>query len=204
MTLKTSVKDPIARFVFAHGAGAGMESDFMQSVAEGLAIQSIEVVRFDFEYMQKAKALSKKRPPDKFEKLQVYFQQVLADLANEMPLFIGGKSMGGRVASTILDNSPAIAAVVFGYPFHPPGKPEKLRTEHLQALTKPMLVLQGERDTFGKQAEVESYTLSESVQLQFLPDGDHSFKPRKSSGKTLQENVEVAVKLAASFIQEQI
>lgn len=181
-----------------------MDSEFMQAIATGLSDKGIEVIRFDFDYMQKAKALNKKRPPDRLDKLQGCFLQQLQSLTDDVPLFIGGKSMGGRVASTLLGQSMATGAIVFGYPFHPPGKPDKLRTEHLQTLSKPMLVLQGERDTFGRQSEVREYALSQHIQLAFLADGDHSFKPRKASGISYQSNMQRAIDSAATFIQANI
>ena len=200
-TLINNADKAVAQFYFAHGAGAGQDSEFMQQVAERLAALGIRVHRFNFPYMQVAEQTGKKRPPDRNDKLQVFFQDLLSQADKDLPLFIGGKSMGGRIATQILDSSPALGAVVFGYPFHPPGKPDKLRTEHLQNLSKPLLVLQGERDTFGRQDEVEQYALSEQVQCKFLPDGDHSLKPRKASGMTQDEHIASAAHQAANFIK---
>lgn len=203
-TLSNNASHPIANLVLAHGAGAGKDSDFMQWMAQHLAKRQINVVRFDFPYMQKALALGKRHPPNKMPVLIDSFQTVLSGISCELPLFIGGKSMGGRVASMILEDSTAIAGICLGYPFHPPGKPDKLRTEHLMTLGKPLLVLQGERDTFGNQNEIPSYNLPSSIQCDFLPDGDHSFKPRKASGFTQEQHVETAAERICQFIQEQV
>ncbi|MGB1281220.1 MAG: alpha/beta family hydrolase, partial [Vibrio cyclitrophicus] len=117
-------------------------------------------------------------------------------------LVIGGKSMGGRMAShlTALENVAGVACL--GFPFHPPGKPEKYKGEHLSEITKPTLILQGERDTFGKREEFTEFALSNSIRAEFIPDGDHSFKPRKSSGHTEQKNIALAVERLAAFIHE--
>jgi len=90
--------------------------------------------------------------------------------------------------------------VCLGYPFHPPGKPEKMRTSHLETLTTPALILQGERDTFGTRADVEAYKLSASIKVHWLADGDHSFKPRKKSGITETDNLEVALNALGTFL----
>ncbi|GAM60575.1 hydrolase of the alpha/beta-hydrolase fold [Vibrio ishigakensis] len=175
-----------ANFIFAHGAGAGMESEFMQTITEKLTQHGVSVYLFDFPYMQKTKELGKRRPPDKMDKLEQAFLSEISQLDASIPLFIGGKSMGGRVASMILEKTEAQGCMCLGYPFHPPGKPEKLRTEHLLELKKPLLVVQGEKDTFGKRDEVEGYPLSESIKVVYLQDGDHSFKPPKRSDATLE------------------
>ena len=201
MNIVNQASEPFAQLVLAHGAGAGKDSDFMNDVAERFAQSGVTVVRFDFPYMQTIAETGKKRPPDRAPVLISHFQTILDGLSEPLPIFIGGKSMGGRMATLILESSPAIGAVVFGYPFHPPGKPEKLRTEHLQEMTKPVLVLQGERDTFGKQEEVSAYGLSERVTCEFFKDGDHSLKPRKASGLTQSQHIEAAVSSAVSFMK---
>ncbi|PRO72498.1 alpha/beta hydrolase [Alteromonas alba] len=197
---------PVATVILAHGAGAGAESEFMVDMAAQLAAQNINVVRFNFPYMEIIKETGKKRPPDKMPKLETCFHSVIENVQAkwaDLPLFIGGKSMGGRVATLILEQSKALGAIALGYPFHPPGKPEKLRTGHLLALEKPLLIIQGERDTFGRRDEVEDYGLSSAVQTEFLADGDHSFKPRKSSGLTQDEHIQNAARLTVSFIEAQ-
>jgi predicted alpha/beta-hydrolase family hydrolase len=204
MILTDSAQAPIAHLVLAHGAGAGMRSEFMAKVAELFSQRSITVTRFDFEYMQRAGELNRRQPPDRMPKLQAYFTHILANLDAGLPLFIGGKSMGGRVASMLLDKSYAKGGICFGYPFHPPGKLDKLRTEHLEVLSKPLLVLQGSRDTFGTKEEVSNYALADSVQTIFLPDGDHSLKPRKRSGFTEEAHIIAAVDAGVAFIKRHV
>ncbi|AGH45237.1 alpha/beta family hydrolase [Paraglaciecola psychrophila] len=200
-TLINTAQNPIATFVFAHGAGAGQNSEFMQLMAEGLAKHNINVVRFNFAYMQLAEDLGKRRPPDRAEKLLVHFTKVLSEIDNRLPIFIGGKSMGGRMASMLLQESTALGCICMGYPFHPPNKPDKLRTEHLLAINKPVLIIQGERDSFGTREEIGTYHLSAQVQVNYLTDGDHSFKPRKASGHNLGENLHKAIEHSAAFIR---
>ena len=192
-----------AQFIFAHGAGAGSDSEFMQTMANLISQHDIDVALFDFQYMQIAKETGKRRPPERAPKLLAYFAEVLAECQPELPLFIGGKSMGGRMASMLCTEQGLanIAGVVaFGYPFHPPGKPEKLRIEHFVDMPCPFLVLQGERDTFGSQQELADLEMVNPPEIKFLKDGDHSLKPRKKSGITEQENLQQAADYAAQFI----
>ena len=198
---------PVARIILAHGAGAGMQHEFMQRMATLLNGFNIDVVLFNFPYMQTMVATGKRRPPNRAEQLLGHFSEVVNhvnDLSKEtkvLPTFIGGKSMGGRMATMLLDDEDSVlGALIFGYPFHPPGKPDTLRIEHLKALKKPTLIIQGERDTFGTQLEVSQYALSPAIQLAFLPDGDHSFKPRKKSGYSFSEHCESAARLGAEFM----
>ncbi|MFM2589187.1 alpha/beta family hydrolase [Vibrio sp. TBV020] len=189
-------------FIFAHGAGAGMDHAFMESVAQGLAKRGIQVVRFNFPYMVKRAEDGKKRPPDRAPKLLEAYQAVIEEFSEQGSIVIGGKSMGGRMSSLLAAEVNVAGIACLGFPFHPPGKPENFKGEHLATLEKPTLILQGERDTFGKKEEFSGFTLSESVQVQFVPDGDHSFKPRKSSGHTELGNIQLAVKHLAEFIFE--
>lgn len=202
---------PIACLILGHGAGAGKEHEFMQAMAKALVANGISTVLFNFPYMQTIKATGKRRPPDKADKLMSHFMAVIEACSrdnkalNDLPVFIGGKSMGGRMATMVYEAMSNIrGAIALGYPFHPPGKPEKTRTEHLQTASKPLLIIQGERDTFGTKSEVESYkehsVLSTDIECVFLEDGDHSFKPRKASGKTQQEHIISAAELTRAFI----
>lgn len=195
---------PKAQLLLAHGAGAGMESEFMTTMAQNLAKLGIDVGLFDFEYMQEAKKLGKKRPPQRAPKLLAYFETVLNELNNTLPIFIGGKSMGGRMASMLACEVNVVGVIAFGYPYHPPGKPEKLRIEHFPDLKAPMAVIQGERDTFGKKNEVESYPVCDNVHVFWIPDGDHSLVPRKSSGLTQAQNWQQAASDANQFIEQQL
>lgn len=188
-------------FIFAHGAGAGMDHEFMQSVAKGLAFKGIRVVRFNFPYMIKRAEDGKRRPPDRAPKLLEAYQEII-EQTDADKLVIGGKSMGGRMASHLSELDKVAAMACLGFPFHPPGKPENYKGEHLASLQKPCLILQGERDTFGKREEFVDFDLSNSIQVEFIPDGDHSFKPRKSSGYTEQQNIALTVEKLSAFIKE--
>lgn len=187
----------------AHGAGAPMDSPFMETVAKGLADHGLRVARFEFAYMAKRRSEGTKKPPDRAPVLLQSWREVIDRLGHER-LVVGGKSMGGRIASMVAatledEGAPVAGVACLGYPFHPPGKPDRLRTEHLQAITTPTLILQGERDPFGRRDEVEGYTLSDAVELYWLPDGDHGFKPRKASGRSEAENIAEAVAVLARF-----
>lgn len=188
-------------FIFAHGAGADMDHEFMSQVAAGLASKGIRVVRFNFPYMVKRAEDGKRRPPDRAPKLLEAFEQVIAEHASQ-PVVIGGKSMGGRMASMLSENPMVKGIACLGFPFHPPGKVDKYKGEHLASLEKPCLILQGERDTFGSREECSSFQFSNQVKIEFIPDGDHSFKPRKSSGHTETSNITLAVEHLTQFILE--
>lgn len=188
-------------FIFAHGAGAGMDHEFMTAVASGLSQQGIQVARFNFPYMVKRAEDGKRRPPDRAPKLLEAYQGVIAQLTDKK-VVIGGKSMGGRMASLLAEHPQVCAIACLGFPFHPPGKPEKFKGDHLASIEKPTLILQGERDTFGKREEFEGFTLSDKVDVEFIPDGDHSFKPRKRSGYTEQGNIDLTVEHLAAFIKK--
>jgi dienelactone hydrolase len=112
---------------------------------------------------------------------------------------VGGKSMGGRIASMVADELGVRGLICLGYPFHPPGRPEQLRTAHLTSLRTPALIIQGTRDQFGTEAEVSAYELSKSIRIEWMKDGDHSFKPRAGSGTTERQNLERAVGLMEEF-----
>jgi len=203
---KSTTQPAIAQFIFAHGAGAGSDSEFMQNMATRLSEHAIDVGLFDFEYMQIAKQTNKRRPPDRAPKLLSYYASILTQAQPNLPLFIGGKSMGGRMASMLACSSeqPILGVIAFGYPFHPPGKPEKLRTDHFADIACPFLVLQGERDTFGTQEELAIMPMPKQPNYIWLADGDHSLKPRKKSGVTEAQNREVAALGAAQFIKSKL
>lgn len=183
----------------AHGAGAPMDTPFMNVFAEGLATAGFRVARFEFPYMAQRRASGRRRPPDREPKLRGTWLRVIQELGSER-LVIGGKSMGGRIASLVADESQVAGLVCLGYPFHPVGKPDRLRTEHLEQIRTPALIIQGERDTFGNSQEVATYRLSRQVKLHWLPDGDHSFKPRKASGRTQEENWQEAIAAIVTFV----
>jgi hypothetical protein len=176
-------------FLFAHGAGAPMDSPFMQCVAEGVAASGIRVIRFEFPYMQRRRATGKGGTPDPQRVLMQSFLETIEEVGGSSGLVIGGKSLGGRIGSIVADEAEVLGLVCFGYPFHPPGKLEKTRTAHLESLRTPTLILQGTRDSFGSPEEVRGYKLSTAIRIEWLEDGDHSFKPRARSGRTEADNV---------------
>ena len=191
--------------LLAHGAGAAMDSDFMARMAALLAREGLRVARFEFGYMAQRRTGGSKRPPPKIELLQQEYRAAIEALACDGPLLIGGKSMGGRVASLIADDlfkAGRIAGLVcLGYPFHPTGKPERLRTEHLAALRTPALICQGTRDPFGTREEVAGYALSASITLDWLDDGNHDLKPRKSvSGQSYEDNLARAAAAVSDWV----
>jgi uncharacterized protein len=187
--------------VFAHGAGAPMDSAFMGRVAAGLAKRGFRVVRFEFPYMA-ARRTGTRKGPDREPELRRSWRETIEAVRGEGgdKIAIGGKSMGGRIASLVADEAGVDALVCMGYPFHPPGQPAKLRTGHLGALETPTLILQGTRDTFGTKEDVAGYTLSPKIHVVWIEDGDHSFKPRKGSGRTEEQNMREAIETAAGFL----
>jgi len=187
-------------FIFAHGAGGGMDTPFMNVVARGIAAQGIRVARFEFPYMAARRKGKKSGAPDREPVLLDAWREAIQQLGGGPDISVGGKSLGGRMASMVADEQHVRSLVCFGYPFHPPGAPEKLRTKHLETLKTPALILQGSRDPFGLPADVKTYRLPKTIRVEWLEDGDHSFKPRVSSGITLDDNLAHAVNLAAKFI----
>ncbi len=190
--------------VLAHGAGAAMDSDFMQAIAANLADLRISVARFEFAYMAARRESGKKAPPPPVARLEAEYRAFLAEFPHGVAA-IGGKSMGGRVASLIVDSlrqgESGPGLVCLGYPFHPPGKPQNLRTGHLEDLKSPALIVQGERDALGNRAEVEALLLAPRIGFHWLRDGDHSFVPRKSSGTSTEVNIGEAAKAVAAFLK---
>jgi predicted alpha/beta-hydrolase family hydrolase len=187
--------------VLAHGAGAAMDSEFMNLVAEGIADKGIRVVRFEFSYMQKQRETGKRRPPDRQPKLLEYFSDVLSQLDVTSPV-IGGKSMGGRMATLLAAEQEVPGVVVLGYPFHALGKPEKVRVDHFCQLEAPVLICQGERDSMGTHEEVAQYRLPSNIDIEWYADGDHDLKPRKSSGHLHESHLNHAIDKVSHFIHE--
>lgn len=188
------------RLALAHGAGAAMDSPFLKDLAAALGKQGIRVARFEFPYMR-ARREGRRPPPDREPVLLDTWRAAIAELGGAERLVIGGKSMGGRMASRIADETGVRGLVCLGYPFHPPGQPEKTRTAHLADLRTPTLIVQGTRDPLGTREEAEGYDLSPQIRLVWLEDGDHSFKPRKSSGRTERQNLDEAVAAVAGFVK---
>jgi predicted alpha/beta-hydrolase family hydrolase len=140
-----------------------------------------------------------RRPPDRTAVLLDAWRAVLAS-RDPARTVIGGKSLGGRMASMIADEAGVRGLLCLGYPFHPPGAPEKTRTRHLRDLRTPALILQGTRDPFGGRGAVETYRLSPAILVHWLEDGDHGFKPRKSSGRSEADALAEALAAAAAFV----
>ncbi|WP_372598715.1 alpha/beta fold hydrolase [Amphritea sp.] len=190
-----------ARILLAHGAGAPMDSLFMTQLASGLAADGVEVIRFEFPYMQQRRIDGKKRPPDRQPKLLEYFTQLIGQYTQEnLPLWLAGKSMGGRMASMLADHPAVSGCFVYGYPFYAPGKQDRPRIEHLVTVANPVHVFQGSRDSMGRKEVVGEYRLSGSVTLHWLDDGDHDLKPRKISGITQDEHIADAVESTLEII----
>ncbi|MDN2567812.1 alpha/beta hydrolase [Aquibium sp. A9E412] len=184
-----------------------MDSDWMDGMAAALAGAGVRTLRFEFAYMAARRTGAPARPPPRAEALAGEYRAAVAAARSAGPLLIGGKSMGGRVASLVADELFAagrIAGLVcLGYPFHPPGRPERLRTAHLATLHAPALICQGERDPFGTRADVAGYRLSPAVTPVFLPDGDHDLRPRRASGHTHAGNLAAAARHVAAFAAAQ-
>lgn len=186
--------------VLAHGAGAGMDSEFLNTFAIGIAQHGFRVVRFEFPYMAERRESGRRKPPDREPILRDTWMRVIQSVETGK-LIIGGKSLGGRIASLLADEVAAAGLLCLGYPFHPSGKPEQQRVEHLKTIRTPTLIVQGERDSLGNKDEVARYELSASIRIRWLPDGDHSFKPRKASGLTQAENLREGIEAVAKFVR---
>ncbi len=203
----TGAPDPEATLLLAHGAGAAMDSAFMNQMADLLADRRIRVIRFEFPYMVSRRLTGKRKPAPKAELLMDAYKTTVTEAFRDLPgrVAIGGKSMGGRVASLVADQLHGAGAVqglvCLGYPFHPPGTPDKLRTAHLASLKCPALIVQGERDPFGTRDEVEGYVLSKSIAVTWMTDGDHDFGPRGASGVTRKANLTAAADAVAAFLR---
>jgi len=176
--------------ILGHGAGAGQASSFMVSFATALSARGIETVTFNFLYMEQGRRL-----PDPKDKLEACYRAVIETVAHRKRahgrLAIGGKSMGGRIASQVAaGDAPDVAGLVLlGYPLHPPGKKDQLRAKHLAEITAPMLFVQGSRDAFGTPAELRPILkkLKAPAELFEVAGGDHSFKVLKSAGVTQED-----------------
>jgi len=188
--------------ILAHGAGAPMDSPFMQAMAQGLAARGVRVVRFEFAYMAQRRLDGRKRPPNPQAQLLQQWRDVHAQVRQRVagPLAIGGKSMGGRMASLLADELGVSALVCLGYPFYAAGKPEKPRVAHLAELRTPTLIIQGQRDALGNQETVAGYALSAAIELHWLQAADHDLKPLKASGFTHEQHLATAAGLIEVFL----
>ncbi|WP_296268637.1 alpha/beta family hydrolase [Pseudomonas sp. UBA6562] len=189
--------------ILAHGAGAPMDSPFMQQMAERLVAQGVAVVRFEFPYMAQRRQGGTRRPPNPQKALLECWRKVHAQVRPLVTgrLAIGGKSMGGRMASLLADELGADALVCLGYPFYAVGKPDKPRTEHLATLGTRSLIVQGERDALGNRQAVDAYSLSPAIELCWLQAADHDLKPLKASGCTHDGHLQQAAQRVAAFLK---
>ena len=183
-----------------------MDSNFLNTMAALLADQGIGVMRFEFAYMANRRTTGKKAPPPRAEKLLDEFEAAV-DAAGVKAPFIGGKSLGGRVASMCAEalyaNGKIGGLVCLAYPFHPTGKPDSLRTAHLMSFDFPALIVQGERDPFGTRKEIAGYGLPGTIDFHMAPDGDHDLAPRKSSGRIALQNWQDAAMAIAAFMKRE-
>ena len=194
--------------ILAHGAGAPADSTFMEELSVALEREGIGTIRFEFPYMQKRRQDGKKRPPDREPVLLEYFSGVIdrvrAELGSTSLILVGGKSMGGRMASILASRRDDIDGVIcFGYPFHPPGKLDRWRTAHFWDLNCPILVLQGTRDPFGKPDELADHQQElEAIDLRWLEGGNHDFQTLKSQPQTQSELIAQAARETRIFVDE--
>jgi hypothetical protein len=188
--------------VLAHGAGAPMDSPFLQSLAGLLADEGVRVGRFEFAYMAGRRS-GRRKPPPRADVLDAEFLAVLERVPGRV--CIGGKSMGSRAACRVagrLGVRRVAGVVCFGFPFHPPGKPEAVRNDLAAAGDAPVLVIQGERDPFGTRAEVEAMRLQTTVTLSWIEMANHDLAPPKTAAVTKPEALALAARSAANFVRQ--
>ncbi|SIR82454.1 hypothetical protein SAMN05216509_5173 [Pseudomonas sp. B10] len=198
-----AVGEASATLILAHGAGAPMDSEWMNDMAGRLAGLGVNVLRFEFPYMAQRRVDGVKRPPNPAPKLLDCWREVFAVVRRHVagPLAIGGKSMGGRMASLVADELGVDALVCLGYPFYAVGKPEKPRVEHLASLRTRALIVQGERDALGNREAVEGYSLAPGIEVFWLVAGDHDLKPLKVSGITHEQHLASAAQKVSEFLK---
>src|SRR5918996_9449 len=190
-----------ALVVLAHGAGAGLDSDFMVAIGDELTARGLIVARFNFPYVERGR-----RSPDRAEVLEATFQDVIEHLdeaRRRRKLVLGGKSLGGRIASHVVAGGADADGLVFlGYPLHPPGKPERIRDAHLRTISVPMLFVEGTRDPFCPLETLEEVRsrLKAPTEVAVIEGGDHSLKVRASSGRTAPQAWAEAGDAVASWL----
>lgn len=202
---KSGSGEPIATLLLAHGAGAGMDSPVMAAFAEALSRAGIASLRFEFAY-KAARREGGRKPPPKAETLVGEYRAALDHAISQTsgPLLIGGKSMGGRVATMLAGEAldPRVpAVVVYGYPLRPPGRPETFRLAPLHASLLPVMILQGTRDPFGGPADFIGHGLPDRIDVVPFEDGDHDLKPRRASGHSLPGHIEAAARVVRGFAE---
>ena len=197
----------VATMILAHGAGAPMDSAFMNALCGSLAEQGITTLRFEFPYMVRRREEGSRRPPDRQPVLVECWREVFAEVKQQAcqegyqgKLLIGGKSMGGRMASIVAEELKPDGFCCFGYPFYPPGKTTSSRTEHFLTTQVPGLILQGTRDTFGKPGGIDNSRWPSTIELAWLEEGDHDYKPGKRSGLTQLDVIQTAAAVVRSWL----
>jgi len=195
------LEQPGATVALAHGTTAGMDSDFMNQVAHRLAGEGLRVMRFEFPYMAEWRRTGKAQMPDSKRTLRKTWRKVIEQLGAE-GLVIGGKSMGAHIASMVADESGVAGVVCLGYPFHPEGKPEKVKIDHLRELRTPMLIVQGEQAGFGRRSEVEEYDLPDNIQIHWIAGSDQDFKSDSDSPTAQDERFDEAVAAVVRFVAQ--
>ena len=206
--LKIDAKGKIkATMILAHGAGAPMDSEFMNLLCRALATTGISTVRFEFPYMVRRREEGTRRPPDRQPVLLQQWRDIYSDIIKLKPkgsLLIGGKSMGGRMASMIAEELQPDGFCCFGYPFYPPGKTNNDRIEHFHSTTVPGLILQGTRDNFGKPEDINAEGWPDNINLVWLEEGDHDYKVRKKSGLTQAKLIDQAASHVVVWLREMV
>ncbi len=185
--------------LLAHGAGAPMDTPFMSFFADGLAVKGVRVGRFEFAYMAERRLTGKRKPPNPAQALMNTWRTAITTCGADR-VVIGGKSMGGRIASMVADEMGVAGLICLGFPFYGAGRRDKPRIAHLETLKTRTLICQGERDELGDRATVEALKLSKAISLHWAADGDHDLKPRKASGRTHAHNFNDALDAVAGFL----
>lgn len=195
----------VGRLLIAHGAGAGQDSALMVTLREALAGEGVQTLAIEFGYMQRMRREARRRPPPRIDLLVDELAHWCDTVSHPelAPLWLGGKSMGGRAASLFAARDQAVGLVLCGYPFHPPRRPESLRLAHWPLLACPTLVVQGSRDPFGTREELAGHALPEVARVHWLEDGDHDWKPRRASGRDQGQLIAEAAGVIAAFIADQ-
>ncbi|MFP8965325.1 alpha/beta fold hydrolase [Pokkaliibacter sp. CJK22405] len=199
----------VKQVIVLHGAGAGHGSDFLQQIASLWQQASVQGEQggfsyeaHDFPYMKRMQAEGRRLPPDRFDKLLIDVSERLDELEQNSVLLVG-KSMGGRVAAALRSHPAVCAAVALGYPFHPIGKPEKLRLEPLESMAAPLLIVQGTRDKFGTREELAAAEWAKALEIQWLEEADHDFNVPKRTGLTQAAMIEKAHQHLLAWLERQ-
>ncbi|WP_416139692.1 alpha/beta family hydrolase [Halomonas sp. HK25] len=193
----------IGRLLMAHGAGSGQDSTFLERCRDALADRGVQTLAIEFAYLQQMRREARRRPPPRIDRLVEELMRWCDTLTHPAltPLWLGGKSMGGRVSSLLAARDGAAGLILCGYPFHPPGRSDALRLSHWPLIACPILVVQGSRDPFGSREEIAGYDLV-GARVHLLEDGDHDWRPRRASGRTQAALIDEAAEVIAAFMVE--